>query len=209
MEIVIGVIIGVAVAMGVSSARKKREAERAAAQPPAPAVVEPKKLKHKRTVKAPTHHELFRLQLQDIVSCLGTDYIIEGRIDMEEDGDVWTSYMLVDGADVIWLCVEDDDELEASLWTEVEDCPLPEEIPEMVTYQGKEFQLVERGKAKASQLGQTGQKAGKKVRYYDYQCRGEKDLLAVEVWSGVAEVYTGHAISPLSLDIFPHDGREL
>ena len=209
MEIIIGVIIGVVAMLGVSSARKKRaghpEPERQ--RPEAAANVHA--LQHKRTVEPPTHHELFRLQLQDVISCLGTDYIIEGRIDMEEDGEVWTSYMLVDGSDVVWLCVEDDDEIETSLWTEVEDCPIPQEVPDIVEYQAKRFQLVERGTAKASQMGETGQKSGKKVRYFDYDCPGVEDRLAVEIWRGAIEVYTGHAITPGTLQIFPHDGREL
>ena len=128
---------------------------------------------------------------------------------MEDEGDVWSSYMLVDGHDVIWLCVEDDDDLEVSLWTQVEDCPIPEEVPEVVEYQGKRFQLIERGTAKASQLGETGRKSGKKVRYFDYNCPGEEGRLSIEIWRGEVEVYTGQGVTPSTLEIYPHDGRAL
>lgn len=204
MDIIIGIIIGIAAAAGGFVVLKKKSSrEEATPEPP------PRQLQHRRTVEPPTHHELFRLQLQDVVSCLGTDYIIEGRIDMEDEGDVWTSYMLADGHDIVWLCVEDEDELEVSLWTEVEDCPIPEKPPEVVEYQGNRFQLIERGQAKASQLGETGQKSGKSVRYFDYNCAGQDVRLAIEIWRGETEVYTGHDISASSVEIFPHDGRAL
>ena len=62
---------------------------------------------------------LMDLRLNDIVSYFGQDFQIEGRIEYWDEGYRWISYMLVDGPQVKWLSVEEDDRLEVSLWDEV------------------------------------------------------------------------------------------
>lgn len=144
---------------------------------------------------------LLNLQIDDIVSHLGTDYIVEGRIDYKEGAYQWVEYMLADGETIRWLCVEDDDQLEVSLWEEIQDLHVTEPVDEILEYEGNEYKMIERGEAQASQKGDTGRKRARSVDYYDY--RGPDDLLGVEVWGGEVEVFQGEEVDEVMLEVFP------
>jgi hypothetical protein len=141
------------------------------------------------------------IRLHDIVSYLGQDYMVEGVLRYDDDGWPWVTYMLVDGEDVRWLSVEDDDKLEVSLWEEIS-CPILGEPPEFIEAEGIKFHMVERGEARVTQQGQTGRKQGLSVDYFDYESNGE-EMLSVERWGSEIEVSMGREIDPYGLDIFP------
>lgn len=148
---------------------------------------------------------LMELQLQDIVSHYGTDYIVEGKIQYREGGWTWVEYRLEDGDEIRWLEAEEDDGLQATLWREVDDLHIgADEPPEFLEYEGVEFRISERGEARAQQEGKTGKKQGLTVEYFEYE--GPEDrLLAVERWGGDVEVSKGKPIEPYELDVLPGD----
>lgn len=149
---------------------------------------------------------LLNLQLNDIVSHFGTDYIIEGRLDYWDDGDTWVTYMLVDGDKVVWLAAEQDDDIEASLWREVKDLRLADPMPEFIDYRGQRYRMVERGEARVNQQGKIARKTGVNLRYYEYETEDEEGLISVEDWGGGdVEVFVGEEINPAGLDILPGD----
>lgn len=152
-------------------------------------------------------NNLMNLRVNDIVSYFGTDYIIEGKLNYWEDGYTWVTYMLVDGDDVQWLSVEEDDMLEVSMWQEVRDLHLRAPLPEFVDYQGDRFRMVERGQARVNQQGRTGNKTGLQMEYYEYEGDGE-EMLSVEKWGNEIEVSYGREINPAALDILPGDAIE-
>ena len=141
------------------------------------------------------------IRLRDIVSYLGQDFIVEGVLRYDDDGWPWVTYMLVDGEDVRWLSVEEDDKLEVSLWEEI-DKPFGGDPPEFVEVRGIRFRMVEKGKARVTQEGETGKRQGLSVRYYDYESDGD-EMLSVETWGSDTEVSFGYEIDPYGLDIFP------
>lgn len=151
---------------------------------------------------------LTNLRINDIVSYFGTDYLVEGRLNFWEDGYTWTTYMLVDGDEVKWLAVEEDDMLEVSLWEEVEDLHLREPLPETIDYRGLHFRMTERGQARVNQQGRTKNKSGLNVDYYEYEAQGDDAMLSVEKWASSIEVSIGHEIRPSVLDILPGDKVE-
>lgn len=148
---------------------------------------------------------LLNLQLNDIVSHFGTDYIIEGRLDYWDDGDTWVTYRLVDGDDEVWLAVEQDDDLDVSLWREVKDLRPTNPMPEFLEYRGQRLRMVERGEARVNQQGKVARKTGVNLKYYEYE--GDDDaMISVEDWgSGDVEVFWGEEVNPAGLDILPGD----
>ncbi|MFB6265271.1 MAG: DUF4178 domain-containing protein [Bradymonadaceae bacterium] len=144
------------------------------------------------------------LQLNDIVSHFGTDYVVEGRIDYEEGGYRWYEFMLVDGDDARWLCVEEDDQLEVTLWQEIDDLMVDPPVPETLEYEGEEYRMIERGEARAVQKGKTGRKKHPEVKYWDFSGSGDS-YLSVEEWGGEIEVSKGTEVNLETLDVFPGD----
>jgi len=155
------------------------------------------------SVAASGGRPLMDLKVDDIVSHLGTDYLVEGRIDYREGTYEWVEYMLVDGEAIRWMCVEDDDQLEVTFWDEVEDLHASRPVPEILEYDGNEYKMYERGEAEASQTGQTGRKQARSVEYFDY--RGPEDLLGVEIWNEEFEIFRGEEVDEVMLDVFPGD----
>lgn len=145
------------------------------------------------------------MQVKDIVSHYGDDYIVEGRLDYWEDGDTWVNYMLVDGDRTIWLNAEDDDRLEVSLWEDVDDLHVTETPPPReLQYMGQTFYMKGAGTARVSRQGRTGNKNAVSVDYFDYKSDGP-DMLSIENWNGDIEISRGTPIDPVDLDILPGD----
>lgn len=144
------------------------------------------------------------LRIGDIVTFFGTDYVVEGCIHYDDSGWVWVCYMLVDGDNVRWLAVEFDDQLEVSLWQEI-DLVLPPTPPHTIDYDGERFTLTESGRASATQSGQTGLRSGLSVEYFEYKGSGER-YLSVEKWGMETEVSVGQDVNPYSLEILPGGG---
>ena len=149
-------------------------------------------------------NNLMNLRLNDIVSYFGTDYMIEGRLNYWEDGYTWITYMLVDGDDVMWLAVEEDDRLEVSMWQEVRDLHLTAPLPEFINYAGERYRMIERGTARVNQQGKTGNKTGLQMEYFEYESDSGEGI-SVEKWGNDIEVSTGTEINPVALEIFPGD----
>lgn len=149
-------------------------------------------------------NNLMNLRLNDIISYFGTDYMIEGRLNYWEDGYTWITYMLVDGDDVKWLAVEEDDRLEVSMWEEIKDLRLSAPLPEFIDYAGERYRMNERGTARVNQQGKTGSKTGLQMEYFQYES-DEGDEISVEKWGGDIEVSRGKEINPVALEIFPGD----
>lgn len=188
MEAIIFIIIGLALAGGAFYAYRAGKKQ-------------PKALPRNST------RTLLNIQVNDIVSHFTRDYLVEGKMTYNDDGDEWYTYMLVDGDDTVWLSVEEDDRLEASLYRDVSDLSFSSRPPEHVEYDGARFELEEWGRAKVSRVGQTGDKKGGtlSVTYYDYEAPGGR-YLSVEQWGeGEFEVSVGESVRPNELEILPGD----
>ena len=141
------------------------------------------------------------LRIGDIVSHFEQDFVVEGKLDYNDDGWTWTTFMLVDSDVVKWLAVEWDDQLEVSIWEEI-DLNVPAQPPEFLEYEGERFKMVEKGKARVAQTGTTGRRQGLEASYFEYEGDGDRSI-SVEVWGGDVEVSIGEDINPYSLEIYP------
>ena len=149
--------------------------------------------------KSPLH-----LALNDIVTHLDQDFMVEGKLTYREDGDEWWEFRLVDGSDEAYLCVEDDDKLEVSLWREI-DLEIPASgPPESLVWEGDRYRCVEQGEASVTRDGKTGRKSGMACSYWDYEASGGK-MLGVERWGKSYETWTGAELEEGRYDILPGD----
>ncbi len=144
------------------------------------------------------------LALNDIFQLLDQDFVVEGKITYREDGDEWWEFRLVDGADEAYLCVEDDDDLEVSLWREI-DLEIPASgPPETLSWEGVTYRCAERGEASVTRDGRTGRKSGQSCAYWDYEGSGG-EMLGVERWGGAYETWSGRDVEEGRYDILPGD----
>ena len=145
------------------------------------------------------------LNIGAVLTYYGQDFIVEGIIECFEEGDTWYEFMLVDGKDVRWLCVEEDVRLELSIFEEVDEPHFTSAPPEFVEHAGVRYRLDEKGAAQASITGETGRKTSKRYRYWDYE-GPSGELLSVEQWGGSYEVSLGKTVGQHELDILnPED----
>jgi len=161
--------------------------------------------KEPKALPRPNKRTVLTLQVNDIVTHFTTDYLVEGKLTYNDEGDEWYEFMLTDGDDIVWLSVEEDDRLSVAMFREVEDLKFTSKPPEYIDYDGERYQLEEWGRAKVTRTGQTGTRQAGSVTYYDYEAPGG-ELLSVEQWGeGSFEVTKGQSMRPNEFEILPGD----
>jgi len=167
---------------------------------------------------------LFSLELGDLVQFDGRDWVVENRLEYDEEGFRWLEYLLRDGREQGWLSVEEDDWLELAWYQPVTAAePLPtfqreQALPATLRWQGREYQLREHGTAELISSLRAMRQARETCRYGDYES-DDGALLALELWetaSGRAhggdpqtELAEGRRIEPNLLTLLPGDGRSV
>jgi hypothetical protein len=143
------------------------------------------------------------LKVGDVVSYVGQDFVVQGKLVFREGSFEWTEYKLADASDVRWLEVELDDELWVGLYKEVDDLRIQgSEPPEEIEYRGDVYELEEKGYATMRREGDVGRRVLPECRYYDYEGSGD-NILSIEQWGENFEVSVGVAVSPHALEIYP------
>lgn len=140
------------------------------------------------------------IQVGDVVSYDGVDYLVKQRLAYYDGGYEWFDYQLVDGDRELWLGAEDDDGLCVAIYQEVE-MDLPEPIPDKLTCNEEKFRLDEHGRCGVSVTTESSSRSVQ-VEYWDYESSGGH-YLSVERWGGDMEVSYGKEIKPYELNIFP------
>jgi hypothetical protein len=144
------------------------------------------------------------MQVGDVVTYMGDDYIISGKISYFEEGDRWFDYCLDNNGDIKWLSAEDDGMISLVLYSDIK-LKVSDPVPSEIEYQGIEFEIDEKGHAKATVEGETGRKKGLKVKYWDYCDDEDKNFLSIEKWGGheSLDVSFGHSIDFEDLTVYP------
>ncbi|MGK7940477.1 MAG: DUF4178 domain-containing protein [Crocosphaera sp.] len=151
---------------------------------------------------------IFNLQIGDIVQYLDRDWVVEGRLIYEEDGDTWLEYMLQDGDDIRWLSVEEDDVVEVAFLEPNNQLDIAGKLPKTFNFADENYTRVNSGKANMSREGNIVRRKTQKCKYYDYESDNGK-VLSIEFWGETLEVTVGEKINPRSLNIFPGDGSRV
>lgn len=192
MRMLVVLIVLAAVVAGIVLLLRARA--RPASPPPLPAPVDP--LRDGGTVADPR-----AIKVGDVVAWSGRDFIVRGTLELEEGGFRWHEHLLDDVEIKRWLTVEDDEDLELTLFQAV---PAPELLPgpPSLEYDGVTWTRTEHGQAGFTAVGTTGTGPAGRVEYYDYASGSRR--LAFERWgSGSWEVSVGEVIPPAALDLYP------
>lgn len=147
------------------------------------------------------------LQVEDIVEYDLVEYKVIGKLIYEEGGYIWYDYHLFDGQEHLWLGAEDDDELEIGLYKKLDVnhqlyVQLQDEIPRKLTYEGKDYTLIESGNANIRAEGRVGAKTGQRVQYWDYEANDGSEI-SVEKWGNELEISIGQEVKESLLEYYP------
>jgi hypothetical protein len=157
---------------------------------------------------SPLHRNVFNLQLGDIVQHEGVDWVVEGKLTYNSDGDTWLEYLLQDNDNIRWLSAEEDDWIEVQWLETCTELDISGKPPSELTLGDITYKLIESGKAKMTRLGNTFNRQAQYCRYFDYKGKGNH-VLSIENWDGDIEVTIGQTISPSTLSLLPGDGRRV
>jgi len=142
------------------------------------------------------------LKVGDVVNYEDRDYIVEGTLRFDQGGFRWDEHRLVDGADALWLSVEDDEGLEVVVWQRVRGATL-EPGPGTLEHNEVTYELDERGRASFTSEGTTGAPGGGSAEFADYG-RGDERLSFERYGDGGGwEISVGRVVSEHALDIYP------
>lgn len=109
-----------------------------------------------------------KLRAGDIVEIRTDTYTVRGSLRYSEGGWTWAEHLLDDAKGTqVWLGVEEDPDLELSLWTPVADVDEPG--PRKLEYRGRTYYKEESGSAHFSSEATTGLDSAGSARYYDYE----------------------------------------
>jgi hypothetical protein len=157
---------------------------------------------------APTLAEeptLQTLRPGDVVSHLATDYLVEGVITLDDDGELTRIYRVADGARVRWLAVRPGDG-EPLLLDEVRDLAsmsMEVSAPAELRHGGADYRLSARACARVRLVGTLGAgRAGDRAWLYDYAGLGPKRILAL-AWKERTDTFLGESVGASMLEILP------
>lgn len=186
----------------------------------AAAVLLVQRLRRRRAPRLPAERTLFDLGVGDIVQLDGRDWVVEDCLRYEETDFQWLEYLLRDGAEGRWLCVEEDDWLVVS-WLEPAPAALTRQLqtlddplPDTLEWEGIRYELRERGRALLTASARSLNRRVGRCRYGDYEGPGQR-VLSVEVWDEAEadpadlEVTLGRRVDPALLALLPGDGRSV
>lgn len=197
MEWLIGLLV-IAVVVGVTVWALRRR-KQAAPKPPEDFIGDRDKV---------SADALRMLQNGDVVEHLGHNWFVRGRLDFDESGYTWTEHMIDDAETRRWICVEDDESFEVSLWhgIAVGDIEQGAVGDRDVIVGGVAYRLQEQGTARFSALGATGTSPSGTVEYADYKSVDGK-LLGFEKFGSSWEPALGETLHPWELTVYPSTDR--
>ncbi|MET7403193.1 DUF4178 domain-containing protein [Dactylosporangium sp. NPDC005572] len=128
-----------------------------------------------------------KLKAGDLVEIRGTTYTVRGTLHYTEQSWGWAEHLLDDstGGRKVWLSVEEDPDLELSLWHEVPSATVTPG-PATIDFDGRRYSKDESGKAKFASSGTTGLAATGTAKYADYES-SDGALLSFESYAGPGE----------------------
>jgi hypothetical protein len=138
----------------------------------------------------------------DVVAHMGTDYLVEGALALDEDGRVTRLYRLVDGSVERWMGARPND-ASPLLFEAAPDLSIEANGPESITHRGLPFRLTARASALVSGAGQVGEgREGGRVQLYEYTAAGAARIWAI-AWAQRVEAFSGERIEPHTVELLP------
>jgi hypothetical protein len=148
------------------------------------------------------------IRVGDVIGLDGAMWTVEGTLSFDEDGFVWREHLLSEGGRRTWLSVEDDEDgLSVIRWDKADLGDLDPEA-RSVTFEGVEYEVEERGKARYTGQGTTGTPPSGNMEYADF--RGPEKVLGFERYTreGSWELSVGTHLEEEMVDVYPGGGSE-
>ncbi len=147
---------------------------------------------------------VLNMRIGDIVSIEDVDYEVKAIIKFNDHGWRWTEYKIKDARKTYWLSVEQDDDIEISLFEKV--VAITTEAPKVYEYKGVTYYMQEGSDAIVEQVqGNISVVKGEEVDYYEYADEDGEHLLSIEIWNGEVEMSVGWKIQDYNIEIYPRD----
>jgi len=142
------------------------------------------------------------IQPGDVVTHLGTDWLVEGVLSLDDDGRWSRLYRLADGARVRWMAARPGDDHPLVL-DEAPDLAIEANGPESIAWRGLPFRLAARESVVAAPLGSVGEgRAPGRAQLWQYVGGGASRILAL-AWPARVEAFAGERVEPHFVEILP------
>jgi hypothetical protein len=144
------------------------------------------------------------VRVDDVIQHGGTDYLVEGIIQYDEDGHTWRAARILDGGKVKWMMVglERGPALTVRLLTAAADVDLTAYPPDTLERADVTYKVAQKGTATVTTQGNVSDIPGTKglaagaalrCRWWRYSAAGEKALL-IEQWGDSYRALVGETV---------------
>jgi hypothetical protein len=144
-----------------------------------------------------------KLQVRDVVSYVGRDYVVEGVIGYQLGGKGFQLARAVDGDIVLWIEPPKDDADDRMLvLREIRDLEMSVPPPESISYHDLTYVRRLTGRATVELAGQVPDRSGGSVQLWRYRAAGDL-FLQIEEGGGRVFMLAGESVHRGMIDILP------
>jgi hypothetical protein len=145
---------------------------------------------------------VMNMRVGDIINIEDVDYEVQGILKFNDHGWKWIEYKIKDSRKTYWLSVEEDDDIEISMYQEV--VAITTEPTKVYEYKGIKYYMQEGSDAIVEDIeGKINAVKGEQVDYYEYTDEDDENLLSIEIWDGEVEMSIGRWIEDYNIEIYP------
>jgi hypothetical protein len=144
-----------------------------------------------------------KLQVRDVVSYAGRDYVVEGVIGYQLGGKGFQLARAVDGDIVLWIEPPRDDADDRMLvLREIRDLEMSVPPPESISYHDLTYVRRLTGRATVELAGQVPDRSGGSVQLWRYRAAGDL-FLQIEEGGGRVFMLAGESVHRGMIDVLP------
>jgi hypothetical protein len=144
-----------------------------------------------------------KLQVRDVVSYAGRDYVVEGVITYQLGGKPFQLARAVDGDIVLWIePARDDADDRLLVLREIRDLEMSVPPPESISYHDLTYVRRLTGRATVELAGQVPDRSGGSVQLWRYRAAGDL-FLQIEEGGGRVFMLAGESVHRGMIDVLP------
>ncbi|HET6280041.1 MAG TPA: DUF4178 domain-containing protein [Polyangia bacterium] len=144
-----------------------------------------------------------KIQVRDVVSYLGRDYIVEGVVTSQLNGRTYPLARAVDGDAVLWIePLRDDMDDRLLVLREVRDLEMSVPPPESINYNGLTYVQRLYGRATTQVMGVVPGRAPGSYQVWRYRAAGDL-YIQIEEGGGRVFMLAGESVAKGMIDILP------
>jgi hypothetical protein len=144
-----------------------------------------------------------KLQVRDVISYAGRDYIVEGVVTYHSGGKTSQLARVVDGDTVLWIePARDDADGRLLLLREIRDLEMSVPPPESISYHALTYVRRMAGRATAEINGQVPERTSGSVQIWRYRAAGDL-FLHIEEGAGRVVMLAGESVHHGMIDVLP------